>query len=277
MTRLKRKDAVNGGESKKGRMSLKYIAAIAISAILIGWYVFIQMPANGTVLATIDSLPSGATVFIQDQNDPGKIPTEAGTTPVKVNLEKRKRYRILMVFTLDKYREKTRDIPEIQERLDKFREDERTGSLNAFSKYFFDIYSKKAQILTSEGNPGELQGIGIPSYIYVDAPFKDKMRIASMFVPLGMDPDVLLPLADKDKHYDISKEELASIMRQNNFPDVFLDKAHNSLTKTGMALVTLGELYPGGRIQKRFFFITTPDMGDDSKLYSTTIYNMDVK
>lgn len=229
-----------------------------------------QPPASETVLATIDSLPSGATVFIQDEENAGKAMDTAGSTPLKVELIKGKKYLILTVFSIDQYRERTRDIPEIQKRLDEFQYYEKTGSFKPGNRYFFETYTKDLQIFRIEGR---LNGLGIPIDAYISPAGENNLRFASVFVPLGMNPDVLLPLAEKNKEYVMSKPELISIMKRNNAPDDLVDRTYNLLTKAGVALA----VYPSGPSndgtpQKMAIHFTASDTDSSAKIVSVAVY-----
>lgn len=196
----------------------------------------IKYGVNDTTLVTIDSLPSGASVWLESSEKPGDA-QRLGVTPLNVYLPKDKEYTVWLQLTLIEYRAMTRNITEIQQRLDAFERDEKYDLVSPNMDSFFETYSNKHETFTTTTYPPILVAVRIPHELSTLRMFGDKIRIAGIFVPAGMNPDVLLPLAGKKGTYEYSKEGYTNAMKRYNAPPDLVERSFSLLTRAGVALV----------------------------------------
>jgi len=189
-----------------------------------------------TTLVTIDSLPAGASVWLEDKSiseDAKRI----GVAPMQIELPKNKEYTIWLQMTLIEYRALTRNIPEIQKHLDTFERDEKYGVLTPGEDSFFEIYSQNHERYETVTDPPTLFAVRIPHEVSTLYELGDQIRVAGIFVPAGMNSDALLPLAGDKTIYEYSKEGYMNAMRRNNAPVNLAERAFPLLTRAGVTLV----------------------------------------
>ena len=191
---------------------------------------------NETTLVTVDSLPSGASVFLEDKEKPNEQPKRVGVTPITVELPKNKEYVVWLQMTMLEYRVMTKDIPEIQQSLDEFERDEKYD-LRMTGDSFFEIYSASHERYETTTVPSMLFAVRIPHEVSTLYELGDRIRVAGIFVPNGMRADVLLPLVGKEETYGYSKEGYDKAMKRHNAPRDLTDRAFNVLTRAGVTLV----------------------------------------
>lgn len=190
---------------------------------------------KNTTLVTVDSLPSGASVWLENT---GKVEDaqRLGVTPLNVELPKDKEYTVWLQLSLPEYRLMTRNIPEIQRRLDTFERDEKYNLVFPGDS-FFEIYSNKHQTFTTTTYPPRLVVVRIPHKLSTLWMLGDKIRVAGIFVPAGMNSDILLPLAGKERIYEYSEEGYRNAMKSYNTPPDLVERSFPLLTRAGVTLV----------------------------------------
>jgi hypothetical protein len=222
---------------------------------------------KNTTLVTIDSLPSGAYVLLEDKDRTQEEPKLLGTTPLTIELPKNKEYVVWLQMTIVEYREMTRNIPEIQDRIDKFERDEKYGLVSYDEEGFFEIYSDRYISYSTISRPETLVVVRIPHRLSTMYLFGDRVRIAGIFVPSGMNPAVLLPIAGNEETYSYSKEGYRNAMKDYSTPEDLVESSFPLLTHAGVTLVIFPiETIGNERPQEMVIRISAPDPDNEQGL-----------
>lgn len=225
-------------------------------------------------LVTVNSLPSGATVFLEEKislkEETSQSKTKkVGKTPLQLSLPRNKNYIVWIEMDLEDYRVATQGIEIIQKRLDIFERNQKYGLAVSFDS-FFDVYTSTHQRIETPPPFQRLVAVRIPHELQTDAARK---RICGVFIPSSLNADALLPLVPKREVYSYSKEGYWRVMKRRQVPEQLIASSYQLILRAGVALVIFPiEKIEGESPQEMVIHVTLPDPEDREGLSVWSYY-----